>query len=377
MKSRLYLVLACLMLSASWSYAAREYEDFADQLFIVNVPVESRSITFENPTGEKGKGGMAASKIGVGRKGAALKNIDPGETLTLCDISGPGVIRRIWVTLPAKKENLLGFVLRGYWDGQITPSIEAPIGGFFGCSHGIATAYQSAVHSMTDSAGMSIFLPMPFTKHARFTVTNEGDQRRVPFYYAIDYTIKERVPKDAGRLHVMYRRENPTALGRDFEILPKRKGMGRFIGCVLGIDNADRQWWGEGEFKVYLDGDDKFPTICGTGTEDYIGQAWGFHKNAFLYGGVSMWEDNLFSLYRWHLKDPIYWKKDIRVTLQQLGAKEGVGYYNKQEDVSAAAFWYEPIPSTPLPAMPGYAARIAPGYEVKPQQEANEVFVPK
>jgi len=137
--------------------------------------------------------------------------------------------------------------------------------------------------------------------------------------------------------------------------------MGRFVGCVLGIDNVDRQWWGEGEFKVYLDGDEKFPTIVGTGTEDYIGQAWGFHKNAFLYGGVSLWEGNLFSLYRWHLKDPIYWKKDIRVTLQQLGANEAVGYYNKQEDVSVATFWYEPIPSDSLPPLPDYAARLALG----------------
>ena len=119
------------------SNALAESEDFVDQPFIVNVPVESRSITFENPKGEKGKGGMAASKIGVGRKGAALKNMNPHQTLTLCDINGPGVIRRIWVTLPAKKENLLGFVIRGYWDGQMAPSIEAPIGNFFGCSHGI------------------------------------------------------------------------------------------------------------------------------------------------------------------------------------------------------------------------------------------------
>ena len=376
-KLRLFFFWPGLFLMMILSNALADSEDFVDQPFIVNVPVESRSITFENPKGEKGRGGMAASKIGVGRKGAALRNINPRQTITLCDINGPGVIRRMWVTMPAKKENLLGFVLRGYWDGQITPSIEAPIGDFFGCSHGIPKAYQSAVHSMTDSAGMSIFLPMPFTKNARFTVTNDSNERNVPFYYAIDYTIKDSLPKDVGRLHVMYRRENPTTLGHDFQILPKRKGMGRFVGCVLGIDNADRQWWGEGEVKVYLDGDEKFPTIVGTGTEDYIGQAWGFHKDAFLYGGVSMWEDNLFSLYRWHLKDPIYWKKDIRITLQQIGARDGIGYFNKQEDVSVAAFWYEPIPSEPLPTMPDYAARIAPGYPIKAQQEANEVYVPK
>jgi hypothetical protein len=342
---------------------ACSYDDPTERPYLVNTPIETRSISFENPTGEKGKGGMAASKIGVGRKGAALKNLNPGQTVTLCDIEGPGVIRRMWVTLPARKENLLGFVIRGYWDNQTSPSIEAPIGDFFGAAHGVAKAYQSAVHSMTDTAGMSIFLPMPFTKHARFTVTNEGPEKDVPFYYQIDLTINEQLPSDVGRLHVHYRRENPTVLGQDFTILPKRTGMGRFVGCIIGINNVDKKWWGEGEFKAYLDGDEEFPTICGTGTEDYIGQAWGFHENAFLYGGVSLRRDWLWTLYRWHLKDPLYWKKDIRITLQQIGAGDegGGGYYNKQEDVSAAAFWYEPIPSAPLPALIPYDDRVAEG----------------
>ncbi len=139
-------------------------EDVASTPYLVNVPNESRSITFENPTGAKGKGGTAASQIGVGRKGAALKSIRPGETVTLCDVKGPGVIRRIWVTLEGKKENLLGFVIRGYWEGQTTPSIESPLGNFFGCAHGIAKAYQSAVHAMTDTAGMTMVLPMPWCR---------------------------------------------------------------------------------------------------------------------------------------------------------------------------------------------------------------------
>lgn len=341
--------------------------DAAEQPYIVNVPLESRSITFENPTGEKGKGGMAASKIGVGRKGKALANINPGQTITLCNIKGPGVIRRIWATLPSKKENLLGFVIRGYWDGQKTPSIEAPLGYFFGSAHGITKAYQSAVTSMTDTAGMSLFLQMPFTKSAKFTITNEGTEKDVPFYYQIDLTLNDKLPADVGRMHVLYHRENPTTLGEDFTIL-KRTGMGRFMGCVIGINNVDGKWWGEGEVKMYLDGDDKFPTICGTGTEDYIGHAWGFHENAaFLYGGMAMRNDKLYTLYRWHLPDPIYWKKDIRITLQQIGAGDegGGGYYNRQEDVSAAAFWYEPVPSAKLPSLLEYSKRIAGGYEIE------------
>ncbi|OQA02048.1 MAG: hypothetical protein BWY69_01205 [Planctomycetes bacterium ADurb.Bin401] len=361
-KKTILTALFCVIITPQISFC--ESNDFIDRPYIVNVPVESRSITAENPTGEKGKGGMAASNLGVGRKGRALVNLNPGEKITLCDIKGPAVIRRIWVTLPAKKENLLGFVVRGYWDGQKNPSIEAPIGYFFGSAHGIAKAYQSAVHSMTDTAGMSIYLQMPFLKNAKFTITNEGPEKYVPFYYQVDYTINEKLPNDIGRLHVSFRRENPTTLGEDFTILPKRTGMGRFLGCVLGINNVDNKWWGEGEVKMFLDGDEKLPTICGTGTEDYIGHAWGFHNNAFLYGGMAFRDDKLYTLYRWHLPDPIYWKKDIRITLQQIGASDvqGGGYRNKQEDVSAAAFWYEPVPSKPLEQMPDYATRMAPGY---------------
>ena len=363
-----YLRRWCLVLLAlcAGCGSVSTLDDVSSTPYLVNVPAESRSISFENPTGGKGMGGTAASQIGVGRKGAALKSIRPGETVTLCDVKGPGVIRRMWVTLEGKRENVLGFVIRGYWDGQQTPCIEAPIGNFFGCAHGMAKAYQSAVHAMTDTAGMTMVLPMPFTKSARFTVTNEGIHDYVPFYYQIDLTLNETLPEDVGRLHVAWRRENPTTLGEDFTILPKRTGMGRFAGCIIGINNVDHQWWGEGEFKAFLDGDDEFATIVGTGTEDYIGQAWGFHENAFLYGGVSLRKDWLWTLYRWHLKDPLYWKKDIRITLQQIGSDEAHGgYYNKQEDVDATAFWYEPIPSAPLEPLADYAERMAPGYTVE------------
>ena len=363
-----YLRRWCLVLLAlcAGCGSVSTLDDVSSTPYLVNVPAESRSISFENPTGGKGMGGTAASQIGVGRKGAALKSIRPGETVTLCDVKGPGVIRRMWVTLEGKRENLLGFVIRGYWDGQQTPCIEAPIGNFFGCAHGMAKAYQSAVHAMTDTAGMTMVLFMPFIKSARFTVTNEGIHDYVPFYYQIDLTLNETLPEDVGRLHVAWRRENPTTLGEDFTILPKRTGMGRFAGCIIGINNVDHQWWGEGEFKAFLDGDDEFATIVGTGTEDYIGQAWGFHENAFLYGGVSLRKDWLWTLYRWHLKDPLYWKKDIRITLQQIGSDEAHGgYYNKQEDVDATAFWYEPIPSAPLEPLADYAERMAPGYTVE------------
>ena len=204
---------------------------------------------------------------------------------------------------------------------------------------------------------------MPFAKQAKFTLTNEST-KSTPLFYYIDYTLGDKLPAKFGRLHTIYRRENPTTLKQDFEILPKRTGSGRFVGCVIGIRPTESNWWGEGEVKVYLDDDSNFPTICGTGTEDYIGQSWGVQNTAYLYGGTSLTNDKLNTIYRWHIKDPIYWKKDVRVTIQQIGwsqevnDKTGSGLYERQDDWSCSAFWYEPVPSAPLPPMPDYQARI-------------------
>lgn len=332
-------------------------------LYEIDGTAVSRSISFENPTGAEGKGGTAASKLGVGRKGSPAKDFSPGQVYTLCDIKGPGVVRHVWITVSKGIETLQGIVVRAYWDGQTHPSIEAPLGPFFGIMHGQIGAHQSAVHSVNSEAGMNLWLEMPFKKQARITLANESTKKTSLFYY-IDYTKHDKLPSKFGRLHAIYRRENPTTLKRDFEILPKRQGNGRFLGCVLGIRPLEGNWWGEGEVKVYLDGDTDFPTICGTGTEDYIGQSWGLQEKEYLYGGTSLMRDNLNTIYRWHIKDPIFWKKDIRVTIQQIGwsqevnDKTGSGLYERRDDWSSCSFWYEPIPSAPLPALPDYQARI-------------------
>jgi hypothetical protein len=346
------------VLLAATTAAAQEY-----RLYDTDVPVESRSISFENVTGAKGQGGQARSTLGVGRKGSPAKDFKPGQTYTLCDIKGPGVIRHVWITVRKSVETLQGIVVRAYWDGQEHPSIEAPLGPFFGIMHGEIGAYQSAAHSVNPEAGMNIWLEMPFQKQARITLTNESTNQ-TPLFYYIDYTTGDKLPSKFGRLHALYRRENPTTLKKDFEILPERKGSGRFIGCVLGIRTLSSNWWGEGEVKVYLDGDKDFPTICGTGTEDYIGQSWGLQNVAYLYGGTSLMQGNLQTIYRWHIKDPIFWKKDARITIQQIGwsrdvyDQTGSGLYERQDDWSCASFWYEPVPSAPLPAMPAFNLRI-------------------
>lgn len=345
-------------------------------LYDLNVPIESRSISFENPTGEKASGGQAASHLGVGRKGFPAKTIEPGETVVLSDIEGPGTIRHIWMTgtwtnfdwlEDSLRHTLLrSTVIRAWWDHQSSPSIECPLGDFMGVAHAWVRSYQSAAHSIGENGAFNFWLPMPFLKHAKLTLTNESAKSLV-LYYQIDYTIHDAHPENVGRLHVCFRRQNPTQLKNDFELLPKRTGKGRFIGAVIGIRAFEKNWWGEGEIKLYLDGDDEFPTICGTGSEDYVCLSYGIQETQFLYHGCSLnlWDemgDNGFiSMYRWHVKDPIFWKESCRITIQQIGwsnDKPG-NLYERQDDWSTAAFWYESVPSAPLPTMPGIEQRIA------------------
>jgi hypothetical protein len=360
--------------------------------------LKSRSISFENQTGEPGMGGQAASRhLGVGRKGFPAKGIAPGETVVLCDINSSGTIRHIWMTGTFTKQNhtpewernylLRSTVIRAYWDGQEHPSIECPLGDFMGLAHGKVTSYESAVHSVGEHAAFNFWLPMPFESNAKITITNESD---MPFtlFYQIDYTIGDEHPEEFGRLHTLFRRENPTVMKQDFELLPKRTGKGRFIGAVMGIRTLHPGWWGEGEVKFYMDGDTDWPTICGTGAEDYVGLSYGIQQTTFSYLGANLVykSDSAFttlslktnemetmrrdyiSMYRWHLPDPIYWEEECRVTIQQIGCC----LYERYDDWSTATFWYEPIPSAPLPTMPSKKERVADLSELFPIIETTK-----
>ena len=231
-----------------------------------------------------------------------------------------------------------------------------------GFAHGVVSSYSSAVHSLGRNTAMNIWLPMPFVEGARITITNDGG-RPVTIFYQIDYTTGDTHPDDVGRLHCLFRRENPTTMTEDFTILPTRTGKGRYIGAVLGIRYDDTHWWGEGEIKIYMDGDTDFPTICGTGSEDYVCLSYGMQQTPFIYHGCNL-EDSerkLVSMYRWHLPDPIYWREECRITIQQIGydGQLDTRLYERQDDWSTATFWYEPVPSAPLPMMPDVAARTA------------------
>jgi hypothetical protein len=215
---------------------------------------------------------------------------------------------------------------------------------------------------------------MPFAKSAKITITNES---KLPFtlFYQVDYTIGDKHPKDFGRLHTWFNRENPTTMKQDFELMPKRTGSGRFVGAVMGIRTLHPGWWGEGEVKFYMDGDKEFPTICGTGAEDYVGLSYGIQQTTYDYHGANLvfksdsvidaldlqknemvkLRRDFISMYRWHLPDPVYWKKECRVTIQQIGCC----LFERKDDWSTATFWYEPVPSAPLPAIIPREARIA------------------
>lgn len=340
--------------------------------------VESRSASFENPRGDRGKGGSAASYLGPTRKGAPWKAIESGETVVLAEVYGPGMIRHIWMTLQLRPNLLRGAVLRAYWDGSDFPSVECPIGDFFGIAHGRTNHFCNALQAMQEGSGLNSYFQMPFATSARLTLTNESDERIDSLYYSVDYTVGDTVDTDSLYFHAAFMRENPTEMKRDFPILPLRHGRGRFLGCVIGVRTRSPQWWGEGELKVYLDGDTDLPTICGTGTEDYLGSAWGVGEHFALYAGCpyiafdanARWQ-TLISFYRFHIADPIFFGKDIRVEMQQIGGgwipEGGVNIYERSDDWSAASFWYQDI-GEPLPAMPAYQDRIR-DIEMRPYEK--------
>jgi hypothetical protein len=295
----------------------------------IDTTLDSRSISFENPRGERGAGGTAAK----GRKGAPARLIEPGEKLILADITGPARVRHVWMTFPpAAPEQMRAVWLEVYYDDLTEPSISVPCLDLFGLPHGRTTGYCSALTSVQEGRGFNAYFPMPFARRARFELTNSSS-RTIPFFYQIDYTL-ERVEPDAGYLHVMFHRENPTVPKKDFVIASGLRGPGRFLGSAVGIRvlHDDMGWYGEGEFKLYRDGDDKFPTICGTGLEDYVGSAWGMGQHTALYAGVPINVTSpdqkdamvimpeLVSFYRWHIMDPIVFQDTLTATIQQIGS---------------------------------------------------------
>ncbi len=335
---------------------------------------QTRSISAENFTGEKGKGGMAtagtgipgpAEHLGQGWKVSPCIWVEPFSTVTLADIEGPGAIQHIWLTVAPQYWRSL--VLRCYWDDEAAPSIEVPLGDFFCSGWCVRCNVSSLPIAVNPAGGFNSYWPMPFRQRARITLESLTKDRINGFYYQITYTLTD-IPDDAGYLHAQWRRSNPLPYKQVHTLLDGVKGQGHYAGTYIAWGSNNNGWWGEGEIKFYLDGDDAFPTICGTGTEDYFGGAWGFeHPQGGQYGVYSTpflglpqviapnglyQSQQRFGMYRWHIPDPIRFQQDLRVTIQALGWRSEGRFLPLQDDIASTALWYQREPHAPFPALP-------------------------
>lgn len=295
----------------------------AQELFRLPAGVETRWASPENPKGERGAGGQE----NAGRKGRPAVPVKAGASLTLAEVTGSsGTVRRIWATLSDRSPQMLrSLKLEMFWDGAATPAVSAPFGDFFGAGLGRVVPFQSALFASPEGRSFNCYVPMPFRKGMRIVLTNESGKDLEAIFYDVDYTLGDPHGDDVLYFHAIWRRQRPTELQKDFEVLPKITGRGRYLGANFSVmadqKTYQKTWWGEGEVKVYLDGDAALPTLNGTGTEDYIGTGYGQGAYSHLYQGcpVADQEHMRFSFYRLHVPDPVYFRREARVTIQQIG----------------------------------------------------------
>lgn len=323
---------------------------------------QTRSISAENPKGEKGGGAKAvpdersaASMLGKGWKVRPCITLPPGETTTLAEIEGPGVIQHIWITVDPKAYR--DTILRFYWDDEETPSVEVPLGDFFCNGHGMRYNVSSLPICVNPSGGFNSYWPMPFRKSAKVTVENQRWEPIGGFFYQITYALTQ-IPENVGYFHAQWRRSMTRRDYPEHVILDGVKGQGHYVGTFLAWTQLSDGWWGEGEIKFYIDGDTEHPTICGTGTEDYFGGAWGFgdtFSTPFL--GYPLWQREptrvpKHGLYRWHIMDPIRFQSDLKVTIQALGWWPNGKFQPLTDDIASVGYWYQREPHAPFPEMP-------------------------
>jgi hypothetical protein len=314
----------------------------------------------------EGTGASCARDLGVGWKVSPSVIIQPGATYTLADIEGPGAIQSMWLSgdIACKGPLSRFYILRIYWDGQETPAVECPCNDFFACGWGEFAQVNSSPVAVNPDRGYNCFWVMPFRKSCRITLENRHHEPMVHFYQ-INYTLTD-VPEDAAYFHAQFRRTNPLPYKQPCVIVDGVKGHGHYVGTALSWGTNNNGWWGEGEIKFFVDGDGEFPTVCGTGTEDYFGGAYcwlvngqyvtystpflGMHQVINPDGAVR--SQQRFSMYRWHVMDPIRFESDLRVTIQALGWRDGGRYLALQDDVASVAYWYQALPASAFPALP-------------------------
>ncbi len=388
MKSRWFKAFLGLVLLASFLYAADEDGKFTGLgLSLGNLSrlskAKTRSISPENFTGDKGKAGMstdgpalsAARDLGQGWKVSPYVRVPPKETFVMADVKGEGAIQQIWLT-PAG--NWRSAILRFYWDGETTPSVECPVGDFFACGWGQYAQISSLPVCVNPGSAFNSYWEMPFRKGFKITIENIADKPRpgetatnvFTVYYQINYALTD-VPDDAAYFHAQFRRVNPLPYKDVYTILDGVKGWGHYVGTYLAWGVNNNGWWGEGEIKFFLDGDSAFPTICGTGTEDYFCGSYDFdakapdgsiqyHEFTTPYTGLPQvirgdghyQVQQRFGMYRWHIMDPVRFEKDLKVTIQALGWRSGGRYLPLQDDIASVAFWYQVEPHASFPKLP-------------------------
>ena len=346
----------------------------SDLMLLSNA--QSRSISAENPTGEVGGGarcplekgisGNAARELGVGWKVNPNIVIQTQTTAELAVIEGPGVIQHIWMTVSKPWRNL---ILRFYWDHQEQPSVEVPIGDFFASGWNEYSQLSSLAVCVNPGSAFNCYWQMPFQKHCRITLENRSKEFDATCFYQIDYTLTE-VPDHCAYFHAQFRRANPLPYKEVFTIVDGIQGRGHYVGTYMAWGVHNRGWWGEGEIKFYLDGEAEYPTICGTGTEDYFCGSYDFEDPRQKPGQYSdfttpyaglhqvLTPDRLynsqfrFGMYRWHITDPIRFQKELRVTMQALGWREHGRYLPLQDDIASVAYWYQELPHASFPQLP-------------------------
>jgi hypothetical protein len=376
---RLAAILPCLLVPPAAMAAEGGFDGIGVDMGNLHrlSGAKTRSICPENFTGEKGKAAMAgeegsawnaARDLGRGWKTSPYVRVKGKSTFTLAEIDGPGAIQHIWMT-PAPLGKTRWFILRFYWDGEAEPSIEVPFGDFFACGWARYCQINSLPVCVNPGSAFNSYWTMPFRKKAKVTLENLDDEM-MTIYYQIDYTLAP-VSEDAAYLHAQFRREDPLKTKGLFTILDNVQGKGHYVGTYLAWEVHSTGWWGEGEIKFFMDGDREFPTIAGTGTEDYFCGSYDFDaagpdgkirytEFSTPYTGLPQvirpdgHYDALtrFGLYRWHIADPIRFEKDLRVTIQALGWQSGGRYLPLQDDIASTAYWYQTEPHGKFPKMP-------------------------
>jgi len=306
-------------------------------------------------------GAAAARDLGQGWKVSPSVRIEAGQTFELARIAGPGAIQSMWFTGRKLSRDV---ILRIYWDEQTQPSVECPLGDFFGVGWGPFAQLSSLPVAVNPNNGLNCFWRMPFRAAAQLTLENRGTDRFV-CYYQINYALEDVSPEEA-YFHAQFRRTNPLSYKSVYTVLDGIEGHGQYVGTYLAVGVTNSGWWGEGELKFFLDDDGEFPTICGTGTEDYFGGAydWDVDGQYVTYTGPfsgmhqvlrpdGLYQSQMrFGMYRFHVVDPIRFHRQLRVTLQGLGWRSDGRYLPLQCDMASVAYWYQALPTAPFPELP-------------------------